>query len=83
MMPAGLEVHKVAEVLGERCCSLQGLPDADRRSRPRYPVKSYLVRGSFVEPVEDDGPEDWERVPLADTYWVKKKKKKSSVDSLP
>jgi hypothetical protein len=71
-------VHKVAEILGERCCSLQGLPDADRRSRPRYPVQSYLVRGSFVEPVEDDGPNDWERVPLANTLLTGLKKLTSS-----
>jgi hypothetical protein len=75
MPAAGLEVHEVAEILGEHCCALQGLPDADRLSRPKYMVQSYLVRGSFVEPAQDDDPKDWTGrqwtpVPLADMYWV-------------
>jgi hypothetical protein len=59
VMPAGLEVHEVAEISGERCCTPQGLPDADRLSGPKYMVQSYLVRGSFVEPAQDDDPKDW------------------------
>jgi hypothetical protein len=59
VMPAALEVHELAEILGERCCTLQGLQYADRRSGPKYMVQSYLVRDSFVEPAQDDDPKDW------------------------
>jgi hypothetical protein len=62
VMPAGLEVHEVAGILGEGRCTLQGLPDAVCRSGPRYPLQSYLVRGSFAErvgePAQDDDPDD-------------------------
>jgi hypothetical protein len=44
--------------------------------RAQVAAQSYLVRGSFAErvgePAQDDDPDDWAPIPLADMYWVEK-----------
>ena len=71
-MPNGMWVHKIEEVLGERCCKLHTLSKKKRKNGPGSAYsQEFLVRGTFLEEDEDDEDED-DDTPEPNTFWVEK-----------
>ncbi len=69
MMPENMWVHELEEILGERSCSVKKLTLVQRKCGPRSQARQqFLVRGRFLQEVEDDEEEDDE--PAMDTFWV-------------
>jgi predicted secreted protein len=71
-MPDDMQVHELAEILGERGCKVHELDSTRRRSGPgKYSRQEFCVRGTFInEEISEDEDEDYELVPEANTYWV-------------
>ena len=70
MMPSGMWVHEIDEILGERCCELQKLTHKKRKNGPGSSyLQQYLVRGKFLEE-DGDEDEDEDDSPEPNTYWV-------------
>jgi len=73
MMPAGMWVYDLTEILGERCCELRLLSHKKRKNGPggaSY-CQQYLVRGMFLEEDGDEDDED-DAAPEPNTFWVNK-----------
>ena len=70
MMPEGMWVAELDEILGERCCELRSMTHKKRKNGPGASYRQqYLVRGKFLE---DDGDEDDDDddSPEPNTFWV-------------
>jgi hypothetical protein len=70
MMPSGMWVADLEEILGERCCEVRNLTHKKRKNGPGTSYRQqYLVRGKFLE---DDGDEDDDEddSPEPNTFWV-------------
>jgi len=75
-MPAGMWVHEIDELLGERCCKPMNLSRKKRKCGPGTSCQQqFLVRGMFLvqdatageDSSEDDQPEP-------NTFWVDRDK---------
>ena len=70
MMPENMWVHELEEILGERCCVVKKLTAVQRKCGPRGKARQqFLVRGRFLQEVEDDDEEEDDE-PALDTFWV-------------
>ena len=70
MMPAGMWVCEIEEILGERCCELHNLTHKKRKNGPGSSYQQqYLVRGKFLEE-DGDEDEDEDDAPEPNTFWV-------------
>ncbi len=73
LMPDGMWVHDIAEILGERCCELHKLSKKKRKNGPGSAyAQQFLVRGTFLEDDGDEDDEDEDETPEPNTFWVNK-----------
>jgi hypothetical protein len=72
-MPAGMWVHEIVEILGERCCEPHNMSKKKRKNGPgpAY-VQEFLVRGNYLEDDGDEDDEDDDETPEPNTFWVDK-----------
>ena len=69
-MPAGMWVHEIEEILGERCCKPHQLSPKKRKGDPGSAYyQELLVRGKFLREEEDEEDEEDED-PEPNTFWV-------------
>ena len=72
-MPAGMWVHEIEEILGERCCELLQLSNKKRKNGPGSACKQeFLVRGTFLEDDGDEDDDEEDASPEPNTFWVLK-----------
>ena len=68
-----MSVHEVEEILGERCCKPTEMTKKKRKNGPGKDLRQqFLVRGTFLQPADDDEDDEEDDTPEPDTFWVDK-----------
>ena len=73
VMPGGMWVAWLEEILGERCCEPSKMSKKKRKNGPGSAARQqFLVRGTFLEEDGDDDDDDMDDTPDPNTFWVDK-----------